>query len=47
MVKGVTKVHVDAVTGKIASLNTETPAQKAKETNAEAKESKIEASVKK
>lgn len=36
--KGVTEVQVDALTGKIVSLKSETPAQEAKEAKAEAKE---------
>ena len=38
--KGVTEIQVDAITGKIVSLKTETPAQEAKEAKAEAKEMK-------
>ena len=38
--KGVTEIQVDAITGKIVSLKTETPAQERKESKAEAKEAK-------
>lgn len=37
-VNGVTEVQVDAMTGRIASLKKETPAQEVKETRIEAKE---------
>ena len=43
--KGVTEIQVDALTGKIVSLKTETPAQERKEKNSEAKEAKA-ASIK-
>ena len=38
--RGVTEIQIDAITGKIVSLKTETPAQEAKEAKAEAKEAK-------
>ena len=38
--KGVIEIQVDALTGKIVSLKTETPAQERKEIEAEAKEAK-------
>lgn len=38
--KGVTEIQVDAITGKIVSLKTETPAQEAKEAKAEARKAK-------
>ena len=38
--KGVTEIQVDAITGKIVSLKTETAAQESKEAKAEAKETK-------
>ena len=42
--KGVTEIQVDAITGKIVSLKTETPAQEAKEAKVEAKETKTTSS---
>ena len=38
--KSVTEIQVDAITGKIVSLKTETPAQEATEAKAEAKEAR-------
>ena len=46
-VKRVTEIQVDAVTGKIVSLKTETPAQEAKEAKAEANEVKAKPGVSK
>ena len=39
-IKGVTEIQIDAITGKIVSLKSETPAHEAKEAKAEANEAR-------